>query len=63
LLARARNTVVPTLGNHHVSVRVVRVTVETGLIARASRTARTRDTRRRILIGGAVPAAVEQEAR
>jgi hypothetical protein len=31
------------------------------LLARASRTARTRDTRRKILIGGAVLAAVEHE--
>ena len=31
------------------------------LLARASRTARTRDTRRKILIGGAVLAAVDHE--
>jgi hypothetical protein len=42
--------------------RLARLRVEKGrLLARASQTARKRDTRRKILIGGAVLAAIEHE--
>ena len=47
---------------HSLDERLARLRVEKGrLIARASQTERKRDTRRKILIGGAVLAAIEHE--